>query len=184
MDNTALQLTSATDIVAAHKAADTYEAQSSARDLAIIEDGLPVAVFRNQGAEFCSRWLGGKHIDSKRIGDSVSRYIKLYKGTRRSDEPLVTVNGVALNPRLDLFVYSPTGFEWGYTGKGPAQLALALLSDCLQENQQAIDLCQSFKRLVVARLSYEAWTLTNDEIRRHVLHCAPESQTMSIHSRL
>src|SRR5262245_1194599 len=34
-----------------------------------------------------------------------------------------------LPARLDLRSHSPTGFEWGYGGSGPAQLALALLAD-------------------------------------------------------
>ena len=35
----------------------------------------------------------------------------------------------ALPTRLDRRNHSPTGFEWGYNGSGPAQLALALLAD-------------------------------------------------------
>ena len=31
--------------------------------------------------------------------------------------------------RLDIFSHSPSGFEWGYLGSGPAQLALAILCD-------------------------------------------------------
>ena len=31
-----------------------------------------------------------------------------------------------LNPRHDSGNHSPTGLEWGYSGSGPAQLALAL----------------------------------------------------------
>ena len=34
-----------------------------------------------------------------------------------------------LKPRFDLRQHSPTGFEWGFGGSGPAQLALALLAD-------------------------------------------------------
>jgi hypothetical protein len=34
-----------------------------------------------------------------------------------------------INPRFDLRNHSPTGFAWGYGGSGPAQLALAILSD-------------------------------------------------------
>ena len=30
--------------------------------------------------------------------------------------------------RLDLVNHSPTGFEWGYGGSGPAQLAVAMLA--------------------------------------------------------
>jgi len=41
----------------------------------------------------------------------------------------VTVKGCVLNPEASLKVinHSPTGFNWGYGGSGPAQLALALL---------------------------------------------------------
>jgi hypothetical protein len=34
-----------------------------------------------------------------------------------------------LDPRYDLRNNSPTGFPWGYNGNGPAQLALAILTD-------------------------------------------------------
>lgn len=48
---------------------------------------------------------------------------------RRSDEGVeVTVDGKPLDPRFDLMRHSPDGFEYGYGGSGPAQLALALLA--------------------------------------------------------
>ena len=34
--------------------------------------------------------------------------------------------------------HSPSGFEWGYLGSGPAQLALAILCDYLGEPQLAV----------------------------------------------
>ena len=34
-----------------------------------------------------------------------------------------------LDPRYDLANHSPDGFSWGYSGSGPAQLALAIVSD-------------------------------------------------------
>lgn len=37
-----------------------------------------------------------------------------------------------LPPRLDLFNHSPSGFSWGYSGSGPAQLALAILAHHLK----------------------------------------------------
>jgi len=51
--------------------------------------------------------------------------VKRYEGRREGYAVIVTVDGVPLNPRLDLYNHSPTGFEWGYGGSGPAQLALA-----------------------------------------------------------
>ena len=43
--------------------------------------------------------------------------------------------------------HSPTGFEWGYVGSGPAQLSLALLADALGDDERAQDLYQQFKCL-------------------------------------
>ena len=36
---------------------------------------------------------------------------------------------VPLPLRLDIVNHSPTGFAWGYSGSGPAQLAAAILGD-------------------------------------------------------
>ena len=41
---------------------------------------------------------------------------------------VVTVNGKPLPLRLDLWKISPSGFNWGYGGAGPGQLALAVLA--------------------------------------------------------
>ena len=64
----------------------------------------------------------------------------------------VTVNGRPLKPRFDLWNHSPTGFEWGYGGSGPAQLALALLADHLGNDQEAVAYHQHFKFAVIARV--------------------------------
>jgi len=91
--------------------------------------------------------------------------MKTYEGTRDGRrELLVTVNGTPLNPRLDLLNHSPTGFEWGYGGSGPAQLALALLADALGDDEAAIRLHHEFKWKVVATLPRDGWTLTSDQI--------------------
>jgi len=42
-----------------------------------------------------------------------------------------------LRPRFDLRRHSPDGFNWGYEGSGPAQLALALLADYLGRPETA-----------------------------------------------
>lgn len=61
--------------------------------------------------------------------------MRKYRGRRRGvGDVVVTVfdeNGLpsALDPRLDIFNHSPCGFEFGYSGSGPAQLALAILAD-------------------------------------------------------
>lgn len=90
--------------------------------------------------------------------------MKRYQGRREGHAVIVTVNGRPLNPRLDLWNHSPTGFEWGYGGSGPAQLALALLADCLDNDEQAVQLHQEFKRKLVAYLEGHGWIMTSREI--------------------
>ena len=56
--------------------------------------------------------------------------MKVYHGTRTENGVAIVVeeaNGEChgLDPRYDLRAHSD-GFEWGYGGSGPAQLALAL----------------------------------------------------------
>ena len=78
-----------------------------------------------------------------------------YEGYRTKAGPIVTVNGDLLDLRLDLHNHSPDGFEWGYCGSGPAQLALAILADHLGDDEQALNLCQRFsqaKRIILIRL--------------------------------
>lgn len=70
-----------------------------------------------------------------------------------------------LNPRLDLWNHSPTGFSWGYGGSGPAQLALALIADATQDDAIAMHHYQQFKWDVIAKLDQdENWTLTQQFI--------------------
>ena len=101
--------------------------------------------------------------------------MKTYQGRRDYHTTVVTVDGRPLDPRFDLWEHSPTGFEWGYGGSGPAQLALALLADHLSDDERAVALHQDFKWAVVSKLSRPTWTLTSDDIDKnnsvHVFAC-------------
>jgi hypothetical protein len=66
--------------------------------------------------------------------------------------------------RLEIFNHSPSGFEWGYLGSGPAQLALAILCDYLGEPQLALRFYQELKEDTVARWKGDEWTLTEQEL--------------------
>ena len=95
--------------------------------------------------------------------------MKRYEDRREGHTLEVTVDGRALSPRLDLWNHSPSGFEWGYGGSGPAQLALALLAlallaDHLGNDGTAVSLHQDFKSKVVATLPYRGWTLSSEQI--------------------
>jgi hypothetical protein len=74
----------------------------------------------------------------------------------------------SLQPRLDLWNHSPTGFEWGYGGSGPAQLALAILAHHFAGeeggDQKAVDLHQRFKWDIVARFPKEGFVLNEEAV--------------------
>jgi hypothetical protein len=89
---------------------------------------------------------------------------KRYEGRREGYAVIVTVNGRRLNPRLDLWNHSPSGFEWGYGGSGPTQLALAILANHCQDDDRALNFRHRFKWAVIAELPYRSWTLTTKEI--------------------
>ena len=94
--------------------------------------------------------------------------MKLYSGRRQGSAVIVTVDGRRLIPVCDLWNHSPTGFDWGYPGSGPAQLALAILADHLGNDEQALNLYQRFKWAVVVELPGRSWTLTGEEIEQAV----------------
>lgn len=91
--------------------------------------------------------------------------MKTYSGHRTENGCAVTVSdGHGLDPRFDLRKHSLTGFEWGYGGSGPAQLALALAADVLGDDEAALDVYQRLKSRVVGRLPADGWTLTEAEL--------------------
>ena len=103
--------------------------------------------------------------------------MKRYEGRREGYAVIVTVDGRRLNPRLDLWNHRPAGFEWGYGGSGPAQLALAILADHCGNDQQAFDFHHRFKWALIAELPFRRWTLISEEIDR-VLHNLQELEPL------
>ena len=89
---------------------------------------------------------------------------RVYVIQRTTQGVACSVNGRPLPLRLDLWNHSPTGFEFGYGGSGPAQLALAILADCCGD-ELAVVYHQPFKRAVIARLPAEGGSLTGTFVR-------------------
>ena len=104
--------------------------------------------------------------------------MKQYAGRRQGYAAIVTVDGRPLNPRLDLWNHSPTGFEWGYGGNGPAQLALAILADHLGDDEQAFNFHHRFKWAVTAELPRRSWTLTSQQIDQVLQTLREAEQTL------
>ena len=101
------------------------------------------------------------------------RQMRVYRGSRMPSGCAVIVNGSSLPPCTDLRNHSPTGFEWGYSGSGPAQLALAILADHFQHGlgRNAADAdglalrhYQQFKVDVISCLPEYAWEFSTAKI--------------------
>jgi hypothetical protein len=74
-------------------------------------------------------------------------------------EPLVPHASTALRN------HSPDGFECGYGGSGPAQLALAILLDATKSESLALAHYQAFKAEVVAGLPVDRdWDVTKGQV--------------------
>jgi hypothetical protein len=81
----------------------------------------------------------------------------------------VSIDGKELTPRKSQLIlnHSPDGFECGYGGSGPAQLALAILTEALgsKNDWQAIEMHQKFKVDMIAPLPQDAgWTITGAQV--------------------
>ena len=61
--------------------------------------------------------------------------MKTYVGkrTEAGANVVVWVDSNRQRPLHHVVFHSPTGFEWGYAGSGPADLALSILADYLHE---------------------------------------------------
>lgn len=129
-----------------------------------------------------TRGLSGENPDERPsiAGDSegiATAEQTVYRGRRDpaapvGDEYTVTVNGDECLPkRYDLLSASPSGFSWGFSGSGPSQLSLAILSHAYND-EFACKHYQRFKREVVANQPEDRWTLRTSDLdawRREVV---------------
>lgn len=71
-----------------------------------------------------------------------------------------------------LYNHSPDGFEWGYAGSGPAQLALAILLDYLSQREilpsLALQWYQEFKRQFIATAPKQGTVITSEQINTFI----------------
>lgn len=98
----------------------------------------------------------------------------VYVGFRTEKGPQVyAVHQGIPTPLRHILRHSPTGFEWGYGGSGPSDLAISILRDYLGDEMAAEELKGYFKDEIVARLPGAAWMLTEDALqaflRRHLM---------------
>jgi len=75
----------------------------------------------------------------------------------------VSFDGHPLPPRHDVRNHSPTGFEWGYEGSGPSQLALAMLC-ALVPVEVATKYYREFKSDRIANIESCTFCIHEDEV--------------------
>jgi hypothetical protein len=97
-----------------------------------------------------------------------------YRGFRDADGNATVVVQDDDGPRRPLkhFVrHSPSGFEWGYGGSGPADLARSILAHHLGGHvAPPVRVYQLFKFTIVAAFPKQEWTLTSNDITSWLDH--------------
>lgn len=82
----------------------------------------------------------------------------------------VFVNGMEITPEHSqkLINHSPNGFNWGYNGPGPAQLALAILLFFSKDEKFSLAHYQHFKRELISYIPQEDFEFDDEFIERWV----------------
>ena len=108
----------------------------------------------------CERQKNGLQYEGRRILNEAQEGFSVF--VWEGGRPSV----LSAKPSQRLINHSPCGFEWGYEGSGPAQLALAILLDFSGDEEIAVKHHQAFKRQVIGQLPREdiSWCLKNTDI--------------------
>jgi len=107
---------------------------------------------------------------------------------RRVASPTVLVreDGKPDRPLKHYVKHSPDGFEWGYGGSGPADLAYAILREIFKMDPAAEKLASKyyhpFKRVIIEKLPRDQFDLPEKRIRE-VLAKIVEGQLTDILTR-
>ena len=94
----------------------------------------------------------------------------LYRGYANNDARgprLVTVTSDGNEaPLRHLVWHSPDGFNWGYAGSGPSELARSIIGHLLETDDPPVELYQAFKFAFIAGLPDEKdWAIHEFTIR-------------------
>lgn len=76
----------------------------------------------------------------------------------------VSIDGMEISPKRSqkLVNHSPDGFNWGYGGSGPAQLALAILLHFTSDEEWSLRNYQTFKSEVIAGLHESGFVIPSE----------------------
>lgn len=97
------------------------------------------------------------------LGKRINGEPRVFRGVLQGNT-LQRVRIITPYRSLKIVRHSPTGFEWGYGGSGPAQLALAILFDYTHNTKLADVLHQRFKFTFLSNAKSEGWQINSSEI--------------------
>ena len=100
-----------------------------------------------------------KKYNVGRPHDAVAVYVSISNGEARGYPLLPDASQKLRN-------HSPDGFEFGYGGSGPSQLALAILYDFTGDEGLALANYQLFKSAFIERMPHAGRTIHGEDIKQ------------------
>lgn len=79
-------------------------------------------------------------------------------------DSLAPARPVLLDLARELYDHSPDGFNWGYGGSGPAQLALAMLYEATGDVDFALCMHQDVQFSLVVKLEGNCWARSEEDV--------------------
>lgn len=124
--------------------------------------GEEIAAMRSDGLippKFCGFLFSKDLKNIQEVG-------KMYMGQRlpSGGVQVVVIHGDGSSEELRHIRYhSPSGFEWGYGGSGPSDLARSILADFA--GMRVADICyQAFKHEIIANLAHKGFAIPGRNI--------------------
>src|SRR5215469_11735238 len=115
---------------------------------------------------------------------SDARYVG-FRTTSGAHVVVLTAEGSTnLQPRFDLIRHSPIGFDWGRSGSGQAQLALALLAHVSGDDGFALEHYQLFQHEIIARFPKHRFEITGSQALQMLTFVSMDALTGSHSSGL
>jgi hypothetical protein len=111
--------------------------------------------------------LEAPNLESTSMNYRIDPLLVTFNGVRTKEgtQVHIVVDGVArpLPFHLAVRAHSPDGFEWGYGGSGPSQLALAMCVELLGP-QEALKVYELVKDRLIAPIQGHKWAIRAGEI--------------------
>lgn len=101
------------------------------------------------------------------------------KGIWKTREVYIDERALKPNRSQAIYNHSPDGFNWGYGGSGPAQLALALLLEFTSE-ENATRYYQKFKWDVIAKLPKKDFEIPVSDVTGWIVENIKNGETQGV----